>query len=183
MNCEKIQELILTDYADNQMPQEQKSQLEKHLAGCAHCREFAQVVQTNVVQPFALAERLVPAESVWNKIKEELTQEESVPKGSFREFIRYIGGLQTLRYAAYFFSVIVLLVGVTVLTVKRAPDQTKMASQTTTTTITVAQNEAAQEFPVEQYGEEYLAYMVEEVEGNYASYNDGYGTVIEEYFL
>lgn len=182
MNCEKIQELILTDYADNQMPQEQKSQLEKHLAGCIHCREFAQVVQAKVLQPFELAERLAPAESVWNKIKEELTEEEVVPKGSFREFVRFIGSLQTLRYAAYLFSVIIVLMSLTVLTVKRTPDKTKLVAQTTTP-VTVVQNEVQEEFPIEQYGEEYLAYMVEEFEGNYASYNDGYGTAIEEYFL
>lgn len=180
MNCERIQELILTDYADDRLPEDQKLQLEAHLAGCAHCREFAQAVTQKVLKPFSQVERLSPPESVWNKIKEEITQEE--PVGSFRSFIRFIGSLQTLQGSVLLYSALLVLVTLTVLRVNRAPDKTNIAIQTTAP-MTIAKIETDDNFSEEEYEEEYLAYMVDEFAGNYAPYRDGYGTAIEEYFL
>lgn len=40
MNCADF-EILLADYVDGQMPDEQKSAFEAHLSGCAECRELA----------------------------------------------------------------------------------------------------------------------------------------------
>ncbi|MGE0268038.1 MAG: zf-HC2 domain-containing protein [Candidatus Omnitrophota bacterium] len=180
MNCEKTQELILTDYADGRLAGDQKVQLETHLAGCVHCREFARVVNEKILQPFAQAERLSPSESVWNKIREEIAQEE--PVSSFRSFIRFIGSLKPLQGSVLLYSALLVLVTLTVLRVKPAPDGINIAVQTTAP-VTIAKIEVKENLPAVDYDEEYLAFMVDEFAGNYAPYNDGYGTAIEEYFL
>ncbi|MBP9853762.1 MAG: zf-HC2 domain-containing protein [Candidatus Omnitrophica bacterium] len=178
MNCERIQELILTDYADGRLSGSLKSQFDSHLVGCAHCREFAQVVKEKILQPFTRAERLSPSEAVWNKIKSEITAEESE---TVNPFLRFVGSFQILRQPALAFSVILLMVTIVGLMVNRSPDQTKI-SASTTVPVTMAKIEPDNS-ATEVDSEDYLAYMVDEFVGNYTPNNDGYGTAIEEYFL
>jgi predicted anti-sigma-YlaC factor YlaD len=72
MKCERIQELILTDYLDEQLSADQKKHIDQHLSGCAHCRLFAQTARQTAFEPFVKAERLQPAASVWEGIKEQI---------------------------------------------------------------------------------------------------------------
>jgi anti-sigma factor RsiW len=44
MSCEEIENRIL-DYQENQLPPEQRQEVEIHLAGCAACRQFARQLQ------------------------------------------------------------------------------------------------------------------------------------------
>ena len=40
-NCKKSQELMLTDYLDDQMTAKEKARIEEHLESCRKCREFS----------------------------------------------------------------------------------------------------------------------------------------------
>jgi anti-sigma factor RsiW len=77
MNCERIQELLLTDYSDGQLSADQRKSIDGHLSRCPQCAAFADAVRVTVVDPFIKAERLKPSVSVWEGIRESiLTQEE-----------------------------------------------------------------------------------------------------------
>jgi anti-sigma factor RsiW len=76
MKCERIQELILTDYIDGRMTPRAKDGLEKHLMTCHDCLEFARVAKATAVEPFEKGTREKTPESVWMNIKEELLSQE-----------------------------------------------------------------------------------------------------------
>jgi hypothetical protein len=69
MNCEKIQDLILTDYLDGEMDEKQKKVILQHLANCVDCQDFALTVQKTVIELFNNVEKVNPSESLWYKIK------------------------------------------------------------------------------------------------------------------
>jgi len=78
MNCRDCQELILTDYLDNQMEKGEREKIEGHLSSCPGCREFAFNARKTVMEPFEHAQRPQPPESVWHNIKEAISDERSV---------------------------------------------------------------------------------------------------------
>jgi predicted anti-sigma-YlaC factor YlaD len=84
MDCKRIQELLITDYMDGEASAEIRQQVKAHLAVCAQCREFEQVLRQKVVAPFENLEAVKPPETVWQGIKETITEEseaqESVPQ-------------------------------------------------------------------------------------------------------
>ena len=60
MNCEKIKELIITDYIDNEMSDEKRIRLNIHFSRCQECKEFFETVKNTVVKPFANAKKIEP---------------------------------------------------------------------------------------------------------------------------
>ncbi|MBM4128995.1 MAG: zf-HC2 domain-containing protein, partial [Nitrospira sp.] len=62
MNCEKIQELILTDYLDGEIDKRQEEFIKQHLATCIGCQEFLSIAQKTVVEPFLNAGKVTPDE-------------------------------------------------------------------------------------------------------------------------
>ena len=58
MNCEKIKELILTDYIDNEMDDEERIRLNIHFAHCQECKEFFETVRNTVVKPFSSVKKI-----------------------------------------------------------------------------------------------------------------------------
>ena len=77
MKCKKIQEIILTDYLDGQLAERQRSLLSRHLAGCQGCKKFSIYVMKNIAGLFTNAERLIPSEIVWRRIKGSIEDEET----------------------------------------------------------------------------------------------------------
>jgi anti-sigma-K factor RskA len=75
MNCERTQELILTDYLDGQLSIEHKKQIDGHLANCQACSAFVAAARQAVFEPFAAAERLKPSDSVWAGIEAAIEDE------------------------------------------------------------------------------------------------------------
>ena len=69
MNCKDCQELILTDYLDNELNKEERGKIDQHLSSCSGCREFALNAQMAVMEPFVAAEKPEPPERVWHNIK------------------------------------------------------------------------------------------------------------------
>jgi len=74
MKCREWQNLILTDYLDDQMSKEQAVQLEEHVSDCAECREFIAHARKSVIEPFECVEKAEPSEQVWQNIKEAINE-------------------------------------------------------------------------------------------------------------
>ena len=71
-DCKRFQDLILTDYVDQQWDINIKGQMETHLSTCPHCRRFAEEVQKNLIVPFEKTEPQAVPPYLWSKIKERL---------------------------------------------------------------------------------------------------------------
>ena len=79
MNCEKIKELILTDFSDNRLDEKVKKQVNAHLNSCVGCREFAQSVNKIAIDPLKRAEQENPPDYLWYRIKERIGGEKPQP--------------------------------------------------------------------------------------------------------
>jgi len=88
MNCKKIQELILTDFLDDEANARLHKQVKQHLKSCYKCREFEQQVRKTCSQPFAETKEIQPPENVWFNIKERVA--ESEPLGFMAELKNYL---------------------------------------------------------------------------------------------
>ena len=40
MECKKVQDRLLTEYADKELGPEENTEVEQHLIACLHCREY-----------------------------------------------------------------------------------------------------------------------------------------------
>jgi anti-sigma factor RsiW len=87
MNCDYIQDLILTDYLDGEVSPETKAQIEQHTAECAECRTFLFAALQTTIKPLSNAEKAFEAkEEVWNKIQTQI-EEEQVQRPSVLEYL------------------------------------------------------------------------------------------------
>jgi len=75
MNCKKIRELILTDYLDEEVDEEQKKVIVHHLADCVDCQTFMMTAKKTVNEPFGNVESINPDEFLWHKIKRMIEAE------------------------------------------------------------------------------------------------------------
>ena len=73
MNCKSIQELILTDYLDDELDVQQKKNVEGHLVSCAHCREFLEAARETGIEPFTQPQKIsLSQENIWQNIKQQI---------------------------------------------------------------------------------------------------------------
>ena len=72
MECKKVQDRLMTEYLDKELPAEDRSGIEQHLAECAACREFLGTVQKTAVIPFKEAGEMQPDGIVWERIAAKL---------------------------------------------------------------------------------------------------------------
>ena len=86
MNCKKIQELLITDYLDDELDSGVLSRIEQHMANCIHCRQFEQGLQ-RVRVPFKKAEQIKPPARVWEGICEKIVVRQRLPQGSWFEYM------------------------------------------------------------------------------------------------
>ena len=96
MDCEKIQELIITDYSDGEASQAVKEEVQRHLGACNRCRELERALRDNAVEPFRKAREFKPADSVWHRIEEAIALEEAQRSGGLPAYLR--GLLQGAYY-------------------------------------------------------------------------------------
>lgn len=165
MRCDKIQELVLTDYLDGELAGEQLRAVEDHLAACGQCREFAHHARKATVDPLEQLERIEPSARLWQNIQEAIAAEAqadpAMPVGFWEGFRR----LFPAPRPAFVLAALVVAV---VLSLTLIPRQTGQNS--------VVHSEGEEQI-------EYLAALVEVTMGSAQDANGGYGTVIEEYFL
>jgi len=164
MNCSQVQGLLLTDYADDQLTSQQKAKLDAHISECAQCREFFETVRL-AVEPLKNAEVLVPPEEIWQNIKESVERPGASRSGVLSGIWDWLESLfkRPVPVLAGMSFFVCLLLATMALNVRHHP------------------NTAARIAPAQQA--EYFLYLVEETDVIAMDNNDGYGTVIEEYFL
>ena len=115
MKCSNWQDLILTDYLDNQMNEEQTTLVEEHLSDCRECREFAANARKAVIEPFENAQRKEPSEVVWQNIKKAISEEQE--EGEFVSLWERVKETIFIPKPALAFAAIaiVLVIGVLIL--------------------------------------------------------------------
>ncbi len=69
MDCERARDLILTDWADGELPADEASLLARHLATCAACRVLADRVTAETVMPLRAASRSEPGLALWMRVQ------------------------------------------------------------------------------------------------------------------
>lgn len=75
MNCNRIQELILTDYLDGIIKEGPKKQVEDHLARCPQCLEFARTARKTAFESFERLEKTEPPAHLWSRIENAIMEE------------------------------------------------------------------------------------------------------------
>lgn len=83
MECKKVQDRLLTEYADKELGREENDEVERHLTACRDCREFFEAVQRSAVAPFKEAGAMQPDAAVWQRIQEEIEAERSRSRNGF----------------------------------------------------------------------------------------------------
>lgn len=180
MKCDKIKELILTDYVDGQLEAAEKVRLEEHLKACSACHEFAQTVQKELVTPFADLDRPEVPPAVWQNIRTAIAPEEDV-EPAWSAVIRFLGNLQALRPAALLMAGAVIIIALTAILMKPVSPPDQIVQQPVVQPRLAAQSsQPPQEEPL---AETYLAEIDDDYGDVFELADGGYGTAIEEYFL
>ena len=173
--CKRIQELILTDYLDDEIS---KESVDKHIASCKECREFLAMAKKITIEPLRNAKRdHIREDVVWSRIQDEIRDEEAYVNEydselSFFEKVKDMILSPKPAFALGTFAVLVL----TILVLNFNANQSQLVKEkqkqisVKEKVVTVKDEESKEEL--------YLAYYFEQDKG----YKD-YGTSLEEYFL
>ena len=165
MKCKKIQEIILTDYLDGQLAERQRSLLSRHLAGCQGCKKFSIYVMKNIAGLFTNAERLIPSEIVWRRIKGSIEAEETTKPGVVTSFFeRLKGTLYILKPATIFVSALTFIIVASLVLALYIGNQNKLNYNSQKTI----------------QGNDYYEELFSD---SYTTKDTGFGTAIEENFL
>ena len=78
MNCKRIRDLIITDYIDKEASEAVQEEIRVHIEVCAGCRAFEQSLREKVSDPLRKMETVTPPESVWQRVREAIDNEEAV---------------------------------------------------------------------------------------------------------
>jgi predicted anti-sigma-YlaC factor YlaD len=114
MNCEHIQELILTDYLDGALAESPKRHLEDHLARCPQCFEFAKAAKITAFEAFERVEKVQPPEHLWARIEDailEKTNPVEIPIPSWFERLKSLLAVPRPAYALITVLFLFLAVG------------------------------------------------------------------------
>lgn len=92
MKCEKIREIILTDYLDGQLGRSGQEDIALHLSQCPACSAFALKAKQATIEPFAQHQPCEPPADLWQEIKSALgpKQERSALKTWAENLLRII---------------------------------------------------------------------------------------------
>ena len=167
MNCKSIQELILTDYLDDELDIQQKKVIDGHLASCVHCQEFLAVAKETSVDPLSQSQKIsLSEEKIWQNIKQQIDvnpspKEESVLSNIFSRITDLLVLPQPILVTTGFV--------VLILTMMLSFEFMK-------------KSELAKKIAMEKR-QELVAYIFSEFSVNKSDDDAGYGTAIEEYFL
>ena len=167
MKCKYVKELILTDYLDEQLGKEQKTQIEKHLTICKGCREYELLTRTAVVEPFNNLKRHNPPEAAWHKIREQIEEELPLqePTNSFADLIRSIKTFLYIPKPAFVVTTIIVLLLAVITVMKLQPEDQKIVKVNPESQI------------------ECITYLISVFDQETVNGNDDFGTSIEELFL
>lgn len=157
MKCEKIRDLILTDFLDDQLSSGIKKKVESHLDQCVQCREFLHSLQEAAVLPFKQAQESLPPEFVWQRIKAGISGIPLPERAPVQAPGGFFGWLAHAPRPVYVLAALLVLVSAFFI---RGRINTRNSGQA-----------------------EYAEYYASLSEESFNNEGDSYGTLIEEYFL
>ena len=167
MKCKEIQEVLLTDYLDGMMNEQNRREAEAHLSSCVYCKEFMEIAIESTVEPFKNAPKLsLSHEKIWQRIKEEIISEEKTAAGAgfLSELASSFKNIFAVRMALA--SAIVAVIVAAAVVFLNPVGQNQTVKNTT---------------PDESI--QYLASIIDELSSTTTEEEEGYGTEIEKYFL
>jgi anti-sigma factor RsiW len=112
MNCEKIKELILTDFTDGSLNEKMQKQVSLHLSSCVNCQEFAKTVSKIAIEPFKNAQKINPPDYLWYRIKDRIASQK--PRPAFSGLFK---NLQVLFHPRPAFALVTIAVVVIIASV------------------------------------------------------------------
>ncbi|MFH1857877.1 MAG: zf-HC2 domain-containing protein [Candidatus Omnitrophota bacterium] len=167
MDCNRIQELLKTDYLDGEVSAALGKTVLAHLEKCHACRELEKSLRQEAVGPFKAVREIKPPAFVWERIREAAVLEKAKPpEGFWVDLKERLSAVFLMRRPVFAVATVaVLIVAAVVLT--RGPFP--------------ARNMAG------NYLEEQVEFLADLGNGEATSGDDALyvnlGTGIEEYFL
>ena len=73
ISCDKVREILMTLYLDNELEGKQRNEVEAHLAGCSECRELETLLVKDVVGPLKETALMEPSSAVWDSIEAKIS--------------------------------------------------------------------------------------------------------------
>ncbi len=166
MKCKKVKDMILTDYLDEQLNEDQKKNIEEHLSSCGICREYELAARKTVIEPFNNVEKQNPPEAAWHKIKEQIKEENRQGLTSpFADLIRRINPFVYATKPALAVVTIVIIIFVATAIIKLPSEN----------------SEVVKVDPDNQI--ECMNYLLGVFDQDSMNGNNDFGTSIVEYFL
>lgn len=83
MRCERIQELLLTDYIDKTLNEKLSHQVDEHIRTCLKCGEFKSAVINKATGPFRLVRAEEAPSYIWERVKQKIAAESAERSGVF----------------------------------------------------------------------------------------------------
>ncbi|MCB4792550.1 MAG: zf-HC2 domain-containing protein [Elusimicrobia bacterium] len=69
MQCDKVRDILITDYIDYELDQDSRKEIEGHLIQCPECLAFKDELINNVKMPFKGKLEAAPPGFIWDKIR------------------------------------------------------------------------------------------------------------------
>ncbi len=160
MKCDEIKDLVLLEYADDEVDAGSRKEILSHIGGCAECKAFAARVRKQAIAPFEEADMQEPPAEIWQNIQAKIAGETAMETPTLWERLK--AGLGLSRPVWAFNAFLILFIALAVFF-----GQNNQSRE-------LAQNDAPDI--------DVLAYVVEETEFD-ADVSDGFGSDIEAYFL
>jgi len=113
MRCERIQDLILSDYIDGQVDESNRRLVAEHIEGCSACREFEAAVRAKAVEPFKDARKAEVPVYLWEGIRRKIAAEgrtTGVLTGVAMTLRRGLEGLLRIPKPAVAFAFVAVLI-------------------------------------------------------------------------
>ena len=165
MNCKEVQELILTDYLDEQLDSEKGNEIEMHISGCQQCHQFKAAAKNALVEPFKGVERAFPQEEVWHRIKRKIETE--------KQQFNVLGLIERIKHMFLFprnvFALITVSVAIVIIVIMFATYHNSDQEA-----LNVSREKQIENLAFLAYEIDYYSPVAEDI---------SYGTAIEEYFL
>lgn len=112
MKCADIRDILLADFADDELSTDKKALVDRHLDACPSCREVLKAVRAVDAQ-FVISEvPVLPPEEIWDNIRQQIEARPVSPLEKvaawWEDMLR--GGRPTFVYGSFASALIVLLV-------------------------------------------------------------------------
>ena len=158
MKCEKIKELLVTDYIDDGIDIGLREEFDKHIENCAACGDYKTSIDKGLSPLFEEAKVKPPQDEIWHNIRSRITKDKQKAASKVFVLSPFLkkGVFAFVTAAALLFMIVSF----------------RVASNN--------QRAAVNSFLLE---ESYFLYSLSSYNGQESFYNTDFGTIIEEYIF